>query len=223
MSNGKAIVLGLALVAGGLAGPSFRAQAQAPGYAEITAPQAGDPVSGVVSIVGTADHPAFLRYDLAFSFADNPTDTWFALGESVDARVRQGTLGLWDTASLSPGTYQLRLRVHLDNGAILEDAVTNLRVGLPALPTPASSIPQPTASVSPTPTPSAEPLPVAPPPSAGRPDPVGWAVLIGGATAAALLLLIAMFLPLRRRLAVWGASMKMRRILRQDERRRRGR
>lgn len=55
-----------------------------------------------------------------------------------------------------------------------------------------------------------------------RSDPVGLAAVIGGGTAAAVLLFLAVFLPLRRRLALWAGSMRMRRVLRQDERRRRG-
>jgi hypothetical protein len=223
MSGGRAIVVGLAILVGALAGPASRAQAQAPGYAEIVSPQAGDAVEGVVTIVGTADHPAFQRYDLAFSYAENPTQTWFALGEPVEARVRQGTLGLWDTSRLSPGVFQLRLRVHLENGAILEDSTTDLRLGLPAVPTAAALTPRSATPVAATPKPALAPLPTMQPETLAPPDPVGLAGVVGGVTTAAVLILMAIFLPLRRRLAVWGGSMRMRRVLREDERRRRGR
>lgn len=219
----RAFVVGLAILLGALGGTASRALAQAPGYAEIISPQTGTAVAGVVTIEGTADHPAFLYYDLAFSYADNPTVTWFDLTDEVETRVRQGTLGLWDTTGLSPGTYQVRLRVHLDNGAMLEDTVTDLRLGLPALPTPVAASFRPPTAAAPTPTSLPAFVPAEAPVDSTLPDPVGMAAVVGGATAAALLILTAIFLPLRRRLAIWGGSMRMRRVLRQDERRRRGR
>lgn len=211
-------------LAAAMIGVSGRASAQAPGFAEIGSPAEGQSVSGVVTITGTADHPAFLRFDLAFSYRENPTDTWFRLGDPVTTRVRQGTLGLWDTTLLAPGAYRIRLRVHLDNGAVLTDEVTDLRVGLPPPPTPtasaagispATALPPTQAAPSPVPTTSAAPV--------RRTDPVGLAAAIGGGTAAAVLLFLAIFLPLRRRMALWAGSMRMRRLLRQDEQRRRGR
>jgi hypothetical protein len=196
------------------------AAAQAPGYAEITSPTDGQPLDGLVSIEGSADHPAFLRYDLAFSYDPNPTGTWFPLGEPVDTRARQATLGLWDTSELTPGEYQLRLRVFLEGGAILEDVSTALRVGLPpvaAAPTGVAS--QPTAALPPEPTltPSPPLVEASPEPS----DPVLLALGIGGFMAAALLLILAAYLPLRRGLALWAGNLRMRRVLRQENRRRR--
>jgi hypothetical protein len=45
---------------------------------------------------------------------------------------------------------------------------------------------------------------------------------IGGFMAAALLVILAAYLPLRRSLALWGGNLRMRRVLRQDVQRRRG-
>ncbi len=198
--------------------PSAFAAAQAPGYAEIVTPSGGDALAGLISIEGTADHPAFVLYELAFSYDPNPTDTWYPLGEPVPTRAQQTTLGLWDTTDISPGIYQLRLRVHLDSGAVLEDTVGGLRVGLPAL------APDSTArAVAPSPTPPPPTAVPNPTPSAAgpAPDPVGLAVGIGGLTAAAFLLILALYLPLRRGLASWAGTLRMRRVLRQDLRRRR--
>jgi len=44
---------------------------------------------------------------------------------------------------------------------------------------------------------------------------------IGGLTATALLLTLALYIPLRRSLASWAGTLRMRRVLRQDLRRRR--
>ena len=214
----RASPLLLLLTIAALLRPAGRATAQAPGYAEILTPSAGISLAGLISIEGTADHPAFLRYDLAFAYDPNPTDTWYPLGEPVPTRAQQTTLGLWDTTSLSPGIYQLRLRVHLEGGAILEDTIRGLRIGLPA------AVPESTTgpvAASPTPRP-ATPVPSATPsPAAPAADPVGLALGIGGLTAAALLFTLALYLPLRRGLASWAGTLRMRRVLRQDLRRRR--
>lgn len=205
-----------------LVGHPQRVSAQAPGYAEIDAPSPGQSVEGIVTIAGTADHPAFVRYALSFSYADNPTDTWFRLGEPLPTRVRQGTLGLWDTTDLTPGVYALRLQVYLDNGAVLSDEVSQIRVGLEALPTATSPASARATQAAPSPTPAPDLAPSEPTRAPPRSDPVGVAVVIGGGTAAAFLAFLAVFLPLRKGLASWAGMMRMRRVLRQDERRRRG-
>jgi hypothetical protein len=211
----------VALLAGALLSPWTPAFAQAPGYAEILTPAGGDSLDGLVSIEGTADHPSFLRYDLAFAYDPNPTDTWYPLGEPVPTRAQQGTLGLWDVSDLSPGTYQLRLRVHLEGGAILEDTVRGLRIGLPALAAVPTSRPAVPTALPTSTSPADGHVPSAPPTSrAPSPDPVAVAVIIGGVTAAAFLVLLALYMPLRRSLAEWAGTMRMRRILRQDQRRR---
>lgn len=203
-----------------LAPAASRAAAQAPGYAEITSPTDGETLDGLVSIEGSADHPAFLRYELAFSYDPNPTDTWFPVGEPVDTRARQATLGLWDTSELAPGVYLLRLRVFLEGGAVLEDTLTGLRVGLPPPPSPPTGSDLPSTA---TPSPTSTPVPPPAPPAAPAPpaDPVLLSLAIGGFMAAAFLLILAAYLPLRRGLALWAGSLRMRRVLRQDLRRRR--
>ena len=214
----RAFRLIILLTIAALLHPSARALAQAPGYAEILTPSGGGSVDGLVSIEGTADHPAFLRYDLAFAYDPNPTATWYPLGEPVPTRAQQTTLGLWDTTNLSPGIYQLRLRVHLAGGAVLEDTIGGLRIGLPAaVPESTTSAVAPSATPRPaTPVPSATPSAAAP-----AADPVGLALGIGGLTATALLLTLALYIPLRRSLASWAGTLRMRRVLRQDLRRRR--
>jgi hypothetical protein len=125
---------------------------------------------------------------------------------------------VWDTSDLAPGIYQLRLRVFLDGGALLEDSASGLRVGLAASAPLSTGVAQaPTPTVVPIPTATALPPP-AEPSRAG--DPVLVSLGIGGFMAAALLLILAVYLPLRHGLAVWAGSLRMRRILRQDSRRR---
>lgn len=80
----------------------------------ITQPAAGDDVSGVVIIEGTATHDAFLRYELAFR---RDGGEWIVFADG-DRPVVDGTLAIWDTTVGYPqspvfpdGVYQLRLRV----------------------------------------------------------------------------------------------------------------
>ena len=199
--------------------PAAAARAQAPGYAEITSPGAGAVVQGLTSIEGSADHPAFQRYDLAFAYDPNPTDTWFPIGEPVSTRARQAVLGLWDTSEITPGQYQVRLRVFLEGGTVLEDIATGLRLGLPAA-APLPSQPAAVATALPAARPTASlPLPATEPAPAR--DPMLTALTIGGVMAAALLVVLAAFVPLRRGLAQWAGDLRMRRVLRQEARRRR--
>lgn len=89
--------------------------AQAPG---ITAPGAGQTISGVVIVQGTASSNDFLRYELAFLRDDDPGTGWIVFADG-DQQVFDGTLAVWDTtvgqnvnAPVFPdGSYQLRLRV----------------------------------------------------------------------------------------------------------------
>jgi len=83
----------------------------------VTAPAPGDVVSGVVVVSGSASHPEFLRYELAFRPAFSPGSDWIVFAQG-DRPVISGTLAIWDTTvggNLSPvfpdGRYQLRLRV----------------------------------------------------------------------------------------------------------------
>lgn len=143
------------------------AAAQVPGYAEITRPVPGEALTGLVTIYGTADHPAFVGYDLAFAYADNPTDTWFSLGEPVHISVLDGRLGLWDTTAIADGDYLLRLRVWLEDGTALEAIVRNLRVrnqfpAETATPPPPVTAPPPTMETPPVSTSLPAPTPFPP-------------------------------------------------------------
>lgn len=139
---------------------------QAPAAAQtpasgITEPASGDTVSGVVVVQGTAVHPDFLRYELAFWQESNPEAGWIVFAEGsqeVGNLVANGTLAVWDTtvgrdigAPVFPdGRYQLRLRVVKEDYNYDEYFVTNLTV--------ATGQPTPTATSSPTTTATAAPV-----------------------------------------------------------------
>src|SRR4030067_1507723 len=82
---------------------------QPEGHAEISRPTAGDSVSGVVTILGSASSPTFSEYELSFGYDPNPTDTWFPIGEPVAAQGRFGRLRLWGATEITDGKKSLPL------------------------------------------------------------------------------------------------------------------
>jgi hypothetical protein len=151
------------------------ALAQTQGLAVITTPLDGATVSGIVPILGTAAHPQFLRYELAFAYSPNPTGTWFTLQDPVKTPVVNEVLGRWDTTGISDGVYTLRLRVYWTDRSFLEAFARDVRVQN-ATPTPPAPLPNtPTAGAAATPLSggqaTATPVIVLPPTSTPRPTP----------------------------------------------------
>ena len=103
----------------------------------IYEPADGDEVSGIVIIRGTADHPQFLRYELAFLQDSRSGSDWIVFAQG-DQPVRDDTLAVWDTTVGQPvspvfpdGRYRLRLRVvredyNYDEFFVTELLITNL-------------------------------------------------------------------------------------------------
>ncbi|MCE7947972.1 MAG: hypothetical protein DYG88_11135 [Chloroflexi bacterium CFX4] len=157
------------------------AAAQEEGLAIITAPAPAQSLIGVVTVQGTAASPNFQRYRLEYAVQGSADPQWFSIVE-IAQQVTNGTLALWDTTALSDGAYQLRLRVFLRSGAVLQTVVQGLTVtnrtatALPTLPSAATPIatafptpgPSPTALIQQPPTLPPRPTvaSLAPPPSA---------------------------------------------------------
>lgn len=96
-----------------------------PGQIEITSPQTGQEVSGIVSVLGSADIPDFGFYKMEMKLPDDPN--WLTL-QAGNIVIQQGKLGDWDTRRLPPGEYQLGLVV-VDNQARLSPpCVVQVRV-----------------------------------------------------------------------------------------------
>ena len=87
----------------------------------IFLPAEGAVLSGVVNVSGTA----LSAWDLAFSYQNNPTGTWFVLFQS-SGQVSDGVLVTWDTSAVTDGNYVLRLRVHTESGS--QDFLVNVFV-----------------------------------------------------------------------------------------------
>ncbi|MFP4322339.1 MAG: hypothetical protein ACLFTK_07790 [Anaerolineales bacterium] len=166
------------------------AQEPEAGNVQIATPEQGSSLFGLVEIRGTATHPTrFGGYVLEWSNAQNP-DVWLPIQQPVTQQVTDGLLGQWDTvgANIPDGTYQIRLRMFLEDDTTQDVVVSGLRVQnspptqiptpntfLQASPTPAALAPgaaQPTSPIQqpPTTTPRAsQPDATQPPPEAAGP------------------------------------------------------
>ena len=119
----------------------------------ITEPTAGDSLSGIVTISGTATHADFQRYEIAFLQVPDTGRGWIVFAEG-NQPVLDGVLAVWDTtvgqnigAPVFPdGIYQLRLRVIRNDFNYDEIFVTNLVVNNSGTPTPT---PAPTVTGTP--------------------------------------------------------------------------
>jgi membrane carboxypeptidase/penicillin-binding protein PbpC len=78
--------------------------------AALSAPTAGSTVKGLVMIRGTARG----AYTLELGVGRDPQQ-WQAIG-SASGAVADGILGIWQSASMPPGEYTLRLRVVTPDG-----------------------------------------------------------------------------------------------------------
>jgi hypothetical protein len=216
--DGRAILL-LALSTLPLARPA----AQAPGFAEITRPASGEAVSGMVTLEGTANHPSFDHFDLAFTYESDRTGTWFPIVDEDRSRVVEGRLAIWDTSGITDGEYMLRLRVWAAEGEPLVAVVHGVRVrNYTSVETPTPGPTLPASAVAPTePPPSPTPTPPVVVPATPEPGQrVGRALLTGGILAIALLAATGSYAAWRvASRSNWGSA----RAIRRAERRRRAR
>ena len=195
--------------------------AQAPGYADITQPVAGEAIFGLVTIEGSADHPSFVSYELSFAYQPNPEDTWFPIMQSIQTPISEGRLGIWDTTGITDGTYQLRLRVWLKNGNALEAFVEDLRVRN-TIPTETPTAVKQVAPQSPSPIPLTQtprPTPIPPSFSDGRAH-VKRIFLTGAIIGGVSLLILGGYLFARRSMSLRWAKLRMRQIHWRSERER---
>ncbi len=97
-----------------------------PGQIEITDPPNGAKIDGLVTLVGTADVPNFGFYK--FEMTSLGAEQWVTILAGREP-VREGELGRWDTSTLLPGDYALRLVVTDATGQTLPPCTITLRVG----------------------------------------------------------------------------------------------
>lgn len=189
------------------------AVAQAPGYADVTRPQPGEAIFGLITIEGSAAHPSFVYYEISFAYQPNPSDTWFPIMQPIQTPITDGRLGIWDTTGITDGNYQLRLIVWLENGKSLEAVVSDLRIRN-TTPTETPAATKPAALLSPSPViPADTPLPTQIPSSSN----IGLsrvlrAFFIGGIVCLVGLLSLGGFIIVRRFLQFHWATLRMRHL-----------
>jgi len=99
-----------------------------PGQVEITSPQNGEEVGGIVEVIGSASIQNFGFYKFEIK---RPEDSIWLTIQAGNAPIQNSTLGDWDTTQLIPGVYQLGLVV-VDNQAQATDpCVVQIRVLAP--------------------------------------------------------------------------------------------
>jgi hypothetical protein len=96
---------------------------------EITSPKAGSEIQGTVDIVGSANVTDFGFYK--YEVAPRGSDTWGTISAGRD-KVKNGSLGQWDTTALAPGDYSLRLVVSDNQGRALPACVIQIRIMPPS-------------------------------------------------------------------------------------------
>lgn len=99
---------------------------------QLGAPWAGQLLSGVVEIWGTADIPAFDFYKFEIK-GPLTAGEWRTIGEVARTPVNNGRLGYWDAgpvARAAPGVYWFRLVVVDNTGNYPTPCVVQVRIAL---------------------------------------------------------------------------------------------
>jgi hypothetical protein len=101
------------------------------GQIMLSEPVDGTDITDVIEVKGTANiqNFGFYKYEIA-----RPGETvWLTIQAGRDV-VQEGDLGQWDTRTLAPGDYMLRLVVTDNQGESLEPCVIRVRVNNPSEP-----------------------------------------------------------------------------------------
>jgi hypothetical protein len=94
--------------------PAVQAPRCPDGRAVITSPGLNAEVSGMVPILGTAEHEQFVYYKLEWGPGQSPAENQWSYFDGGEAPVQGGQLGTLNAGALPPGAYTLRLIV-VDN------------------------------------------------------------------------------------------------------------
>jgi len=131
------------------------------GQAIIREPVEGEIVSGIVTVIGSADAPAFANYALQYGISHDPGAFSAPFVGPIGNPVIDNVLGQWDTTGLGEGPHTLRLVVRDQTGAEREARIRLFVVQATPVPT---FEPSPTWTVAtpvplPSPTDTALPAP----------------------------------------------------------------
>ena len=100
-----------------------------PGEIILTSPEPGQEVSGTVTLIGivNVDNFGFYKYEIA----PQGSESWATIAANREMVVNEGEIGSWDTSTLTPGDYQLRLEVTDSQGQAYSPCVIPVRVTAP--------------------------------------------------------------------------------------------
>lgn len=132
-----------------------------PGGVAILSPSRGQALQGSVPIVANTAVDGFKSAELTFSYARNPTNTWFFIAEMTET-ASEGRIADWDTTTLTDGNYTLRLVITVQDGSTITATVPGLRIrNYTPIETATSTLPAPSATSAPgdTPVPTATLVP----------------------------------------------------------------
>jgi len=102
-----------------------------PGKLIITSLQAGQTLQGAVELKGTVDLPnfGFFKYE----YAPVGSQDWVAIAAGRDP-LRDASLGVWNTSTITPGDYTLRVVVTDNTGTALPPCEIPVRIAAPDAP-----------------------------------------------------------------------------------------
>ncbi len=99
-------------------------------YIRLTAPQDGSTVFGIVDVTGTIVHPRLQRWEIYWRRADTLASEWLFLYRG-SYPVIQDVIARLDLGAVSPGLYELRLRVVRQDGNYTDSYIRRLTVARP--------------------------------------------------------------------------------------------
>jgi len=180
---------------------------QAQGEVLIHSPSEGEAIQGLVQVLGTIQVDEIQSGEVAFAYANNPTDTWFLIGQFQNPVIEE-PLMTWDTTTIADGVYTLRVQVVLDGGKVINQTVRGLRVRnyTPVeTPTPGLTASSPLPEVQPTPAPAANlhgptatPLPTNP--AVLTPADLGDGIMKGAIVVGGLFAILGIYLVIRKQI-----------------------
>lgn len=93
----------------------------------ISYPEDGNVVEGIVEIRGNIPVEGFTSAKLSYAYAGENEDNWFLIA-NIERPIQDEVLGVWDTTTITDGQYQIRLRVKDISGEKRDVIVTGIQV-----------------------------------------------------------------------------------------------
>lgn len=126
LSGNPAVVL--TVVTPGSDSKSTSTDGCVPGEIVLTSPEPGQEIRGKITLVGTVDVDNFGFYK--YEVAPQGTESWATISASRKT-IKDGDVGFWDTSTLTPGDYLLRLEVTDNQGSSYPPCIISVRVLAP--------------------------------------------------------------------------------------------